>query len=412
MKPDSIVVSYRSCSITVFPWSPRPGVTYWKFRNGKKFVVRSTLDAAKVEAKRITEETFLGGAKLGALSDSQTKAIRRMIDVDPALGLVDEFLLWHSKTKPQKSCKDAVAEFLAAKQANAGRSSYNVENLKRHLSKLPDMDLSEIGPADLPILVGAPRTRKNKRAAWITFFTWCRSMGFLPRDQDTAPEKLERPIAMRSVPATYSAGELKVLLAEVGAEYLGWLALGAWAGLRTEEVCPDHKSVARGKDGIRWSDIKWARDLIEIRPEVAKTGHRRMIPLQPALRALLASLRPADESLRIGPHLPPHTPAKGGKEAETTRLGKSIGGWKRNALRHSFISYRAASEGLAKAAIEAGNSEREAAKSYNDGKGEDEAKEWFSAKLIPQKYHSKPNLLVVPPNEKPVESRKTKREKV
>lgn len=411
MKPESVIVSYRTVKITVFPWRPRPGVTYWKFRNGKKTVVRSTLEKAKAEAKRIAEETCLGASKLGGLSISQTRAIRRMLEIDPTLQTVDEFLLWHSKDHPKKPCKEAVAEFLSVKRANAGRSAYNVETLTRHLSKLPDKDLSEIGPADLPILTGEPRTRSNRRAAWVTFFSWCRTMGYLPRGEDTAPEKLETPIAKRKVPATWDAEELKVLLANVAPDYLPWLALAAWAGLRTEEVCPDHKSVAAGKDGVRWSDILWKRDLIEIRPEVAKTGHRRMIPVQPVLRAVLTSLRPADASGRMGPTLPPHTPPKGGKAAETTRLGKLVGGWRRNALRHSFISYRSAQVGLAQAAMEAGNSEREAAKSYNDAKGKDEAEEWFSLDLIPQKYHSTPKFHVLPTNEKPVKSRKSFAEK-
>jgi hypothetical protein len=66
------------------------------------------------------------------------------------------------------------------------------------------------------------------------------------------------------------------------------------------------------------------------------------------------------------------------ERAVNKRLGKVIGGWQRNALRHSFISYRAAQVGLGKAALEAGNSETEARRSYNDSKTEAEAGEWFA----------------------------------
>jgi hypothetical protein len=64
--------------------------------------------------------------------------------------------------------------------------------------------------------------------------------------------------------------------------------------------------------------------------------------------------------------------------SETTRLGNLIGGWKRNALRHSWLTYRSAIVGISQTANEAGNSESEARRSYVDAQGEDVAKAWFS----------------------------------
>lgn len=384
MKPASVIVKYRTVSITVFPWSPRHGVQYWKFRHGKKHVVRSTLEKAKEEAKRIAEETYLGGARLGMLTDAQTRAIRRMLEVDPQLTLVDEFLVWHAKRAPRKNCQEAVAEFLAVKQANAGDSPHNVNILTRHLAVLPDMDLSDIGPADLPPLSGAPRNRRNWRASWVTFFKWCSEMGYLPYGEKTAPQRLEKPKVIRKVPTTWDRWHLETIAAHVKPEYLPWLACAAFAGIRTEEICPDPKSE---KDPLDWSDFKWARNLIIIRPETAKTGHRRVVPILPALKAALWPIKRSHG--RVGPTLPPHTPRRGGIDAETTRLGRLVGGWRKNALRHTFISMRAAQVGLAQTAMEAGNSESEAKKSYNDAKGADEADAWFSTlHLIPQKYPS------------------------
>jgi integrase len=387
MKPDSVVVKYRTVAITLFPWSPRPGVVYWKFRHGKKHIVRSTLEKARAEAKRIGEETFLGTARLGALTTAQTQAIRRMLAVDPQLTLVDDFLAWHSRAAPKKSCRIAVAEFIAVKVANAGLSHHHVANLTRHLAKLPDLDLSEITPAHLPVIPGIARTRRNVIGAWVTFFRWAQRQGYLPHGIPTAPELLERPLIQRAIPTTYTPAELRTLLHHVAPAYLPWLALAAWAGLRTEEVCPDPKSK---KGGLLWEDFAWDRDLIIIRPEVAKTGRRRIVPILPALRAMLWPLRSTG---RVGPALAPHTPQKGGVPAETSRLGKTIGGWKRNALRHSFISYRAAQVGLAQTSMEAGNSEAEARRSYNDAKGKDEAFDWFAnPSEIPQKYPSPTNI--------------------
>ena len=404
MKPESVQVKYRTVTITVFPWSPRPGVSYWKFRHGKKFVVRSTLEKAKDEAKRIAEETYLGAARLGLLNDSQTRSIRRMLTVDPQLSLVDDFLVWHAKAKPKKSCKEAVSEFLAVKQANAGTSPHNVENLTRHLASLPDMDLHLIGPAELPTLTGAARTRRNKRAAWVTFFLWCSEMGYLPYGEKTAPQRLEKPKVVRKIPATWELEELLVLLKNVSPEYLPALACANFAGIRAEELSP---AATSGKSPLDWSDFKWARKIIIVRPETDKNGHKRVVPILPALRAILWPIK--QDLGRVGPKRPMHTPAKGGKLAETTRLGAFVGGWKKNASRHSFISYRAAIVGLAQTAMEAGNSEAEAKKSYNDAKGKDEAKAWFApVDLIPQKYLRIANNDLSPVSRKPAKSRNLK----
>lgn len=394
MKTVSIVVKYRTVSITVFPWSPRPGVEYWKFRHGKKHIVRNTLDKAKTEAKRIAEETYLGAARLGMLSDSQTRAIRRMLAVDPQLSLVDDFLVWHSKARPKKQCKEAVAEFLAAKKGSAGNSGHNVTTLAKHLATLPDGLLCDITPAALPALTGAPRTRANRRAAWVTFFLWAVEMEYLPRGEKTAPERLEKPIVTRGIPSTYTPEELRTLLAHVRPSYLPWLVLAAFAGIRTEEICPQQGSA---KSPLDWSDFQWDRGLIILRPETAKTGHRRVIPINDAIRAWL----PEKKSGRVGPMTHPAKPSTHKAKAETTRLGVFVGGWKRNALRHSFISFRAAQVGLAKTAMEAGNSESEARKSYNDAKGKDEADLWFAVtpppdKTIPQKYPSPSNIHLFP----------------
>ena len=373
--PDSVIVRYRSVSIIINPWN-RSGRDYWRFKAGDKMVVRSTLEKAKSAAKEHAHTTFKGCADIDALTRDQRRAVARMIEADPTCAMIDEFIVWHGKKKPRKNTKEAVTEFLASKENNRGRSHYNVANLTRHLDKLPDIDLCDISPADLPTIPGASRTRSNVIAAWITFFRWAVRQEYLPYGEPTAPERLDKPLVIRSIPATYTPDELRTLLENVSPQYLPWLALAALAGLRTEEVCHDPKS---SKSGIAWSDFLWDRKIIIIRPETAKTGHRRVVPILPALRAILRPLAGAGD---VGPHLPPHTPSKGGRLAETTRLGKCIGGWKRNALRHSFISYRAAIVGLSQTSMEAGNSEAEARRSYNDAKGKDEAKKWFGISFV------------------------------
>lgn len=372
-------VRFGSVSLVLAPWQHGSGAMHWRasyYEGGRRrHLSAATLPKAKAKALEKAIELQKGTVDLNSLPPHILRQIRRLLDADPQLALVDEFLLWHSKARPRKNSTEAVAEFLAAKRANAGRSSLNLTTLAKHLATLPDLILCDIGPGDLPSLVGAPRTRSNRRAAWITFFRWCVQMEYLPRGEKTAPERLEKPIVRRGIPSTYSPAELRILLANVRPQYLPWLVLGAFAGIRTEEICPQHGS---RKSPLMWEDFQWPRGIIIIRPETSKTGHRRVVPINAAIRAWL----PQDRVGRVGPMTHPSKPSTAGALAETTRLGALVGGWKRNALRHSFISYRAAEVGLATTAMEAGNSEGEARKSYNDAKGADEAAEWFAV-LMP-----------------------------
>lgn len=375
MKPASKVVKFRSITVTLWPWHPKPHLTHWRFRKGRRHVSRSTFEKAKAEAATYAQETYFGAAKIGLLTDDQTRAVRRLLDADLHLANVEEFLSWKSTRRPEKQLAEARREFLLAKLSSQGRSKHHLEILRKHLSRLPDLNLPDFTLADFPAIDGAARTRKNVMVVWKQFFTWCRKMEWLPYDQPTAADRLEIPATPRKMPETWTPKELSTLIKHVSEPYLPWLALAAWAGIRSEEIAPDSKSE---KDALQWSDIHLGRRIVIIRPEVSKTGHKRTIPICDALAAML---RPLVGEGRVCPNLPPHAPRCGGEPAETTRLGIFVGKWKRNALRHSFISYRAAQVGLGQTAMEAGNSEAEAKASYLDAMTKPEADSWF--KLSP-----------------------------
>ncbi len=58
---------------------------------------------------------------------------------------------------------------------------------------------------------------------------------------------------------------------------------------------------------------------------------------------------------------------------------KIPGGWRQNALRHSFISYRVALTGdVARTALEAGNSPKMIFRHYREVVTEEDAKAWFA----------------------------------
>ena len=105
-----------------------------------------------------------------------------------------------------------------------------------------------------------------------------------------------------------------------------------------------------------------------------------MLPIQPALEAWLIYFQPGAKGMTGNVcEGTPFDQSKRSDKSETKKLSEKLGcKWRRNALRHSFISYRCAVAGAARAAQEAGNSENETRKSYEDAKSEAEGKAYFS----------------------------------
>jgi len=379
MKQDPVIVKYRSVSITIYPAKGN----FWRFTVNGQRIVRASLEKAKDEALTFCKTTFNGGNSLEDYTPEQLRACKRIIEADPQLQHVDEFVIWLKNRTAKKNCGKAVEEFMAAKEDNQGKSPHHVLTLRRHLAALPHkMNLGDIRPLDLPKLTGEPRTRTNRRNAWIGFFKWCLDLGYIPRPigGKTAPQLLQKPIVVRSTPVTYTAAELQTLLENVSPQYLPWMALAAFAGFRTEEIIPHPTSLKRP---LEWDDFNWDANIITVRPETSKIGKQRTVPILPTLRAWLLPYMECKG--RIGPRLYPSNRPNKKAIAETTRLGDLIGGWKKNALRHSFITYRSAMVGLGKAAKEAGNSEAESKRSYDAGLSEAEAEKWFQIMPPPMK---------------------------
>jgi len=96
-------VKYRSVSITVYPVKRRGG-EYWQFkRQDGTQVTRADLAKAKRDALLEAQTIFKGGLSIDDLTPDQIRGIKRMIEVDPELKTVDEFLVWHGRKTPRKN---------------------------------------------------------------------------------------------------------------------------------------------------------------------------------------------------------------------------------------------------------------------------------------------------------------------
>jgi integrase len=179
----------------------------------------------------------------------------------------------------------------------------------------------------------------------------------LPRDEDSGEIEI------------FSVEEISRLLAAARAEMVPFLAIGAFAGLRSAEI-----------QRLDWSEIRG--DFIHVAKGKAKTRSRRLVPIQPNLAQWLAPHR--KES---GPVVPLASIGKQivwlcedtAVEAKDGRAEVPAVKWKHNALRHSFISYRlAVIHDENRVASEAGNSPTMIHAHYRELVTPTDAAAWFA----------------------------------
>jgi integrase len=211
-----------------------------------------------------------------------------------------------------------------------------------------------------------PRRWNNMRASILSLYRFARRSGLLPAEMSPV-ETIERRKITFHV-GTYTPDELRKLLAAVPREWLPLIALGAFCGLRPEEIAPDPRN-GGWKPGLVWENILWDKRKVDVPAAVSKVRRRRFAVLTDAAESFLAPYR--GES---GPVVPGQDRHKFNRD-----WAKDAGiSWVDNGLRHSYASYRLALTKDAPAlALEMGNSPGMIFNHYLDLKHEDEAERWF-----------------------------------
>lgn len=146
-------------------------------------------------------------------------------------------------------------------------------------------------------------------------------------------------------PRPLTPEEAKRLLDAAEAEILPFIAIGLFAGLRTAE-----------RDELNWRDIHLSgpEPEIDLEKKISKTGRRRSVPIQPALKAFLEPYAQTE-----GRIIPLTCNGKVSYQNAWERAVKKAGlwPWPENALRDSFVSYRYKTTGSAEiTSQEAGHS--------------------------------------------------------
>lgn len=280
-----------------------------------------------------------------------------------------EFYIQRNPAQREPRTMQQVADELVALKENRQASARYIGDLRARLNTLAKKFPENVDTVTTAALQSwfdgmdaAPRTVRNFRQTASTLFKFAEARGYIAKGENpvTSTEKIKSkngsPIEI------YSPKEIRRLLDAAPESFQPIIAIQAFAGLRSAEVMR-----------LQWQDVKLDRQHIEITAGNAKTASRRIVPILPNLAAWLKP-----HAKKKGLLFQPSNLSAFNKRQNETADAAGIG-WKANALRHSFISYRvAAVQNVAQVALEAGNSPGMIFGHYRELVTADDAKKWFS----------------------------------
>jgi integrase len=289
------------------------------------------------------------------------------------------YMQHYDPMRVRKPLKELVAEFLESRSSSGvsqryiSLCRYTLQSLK---DTFPKATLEDLEAAALEKWLESRshltnRSRNTYRVILVCFGNFLKKRGYLPAERPTLFHGIctwkdeIKPVTV------YTTDEMRVLLNSAPEPLLPYFAIGAFAGLRTAEI-------AR----LDWKHIRFDRGFIECEASMTKTRQRRLVPITDNLRAWLAPIALANGKVVLHSNL---------GDAAMAYARKCGVRWKRNALRHSYISHRLAlMPDTARVALECGNSPDIIFKHYRELVLPDDAKQWFSI-VPPDDYRQ--NLL-------------------
>lgn len=382
--------------LTVYQWThPKTGAARWRFgfmENGsRKYRTFKTKVAAEHAAGQVLKETP-AGLTWTALDVESRKFLEEIHRRTPATER-PALLAYLRSRDTSAEIAAATAAFIAHKTAEAGELTPHLAAVSSTLTHLadsfPGRRVSEI---HLPELAAwwtarghgkASKTRRDIRAQLVTFWRWSLRQGIAGSDPVTVAERLPAVKVETGEKRVLTLAELKSILTHIEPEFRAWAILGGFGGLRPDEIAPG-TAKKKAKRGLHCEEIDWQFKVIRLPAVVSKTGRPRIIPMSDAL---IAGLKWAG----IGPGMTgPTTLANPSQTHQLARLGRDLfaGTWPKDALRHSFGSYRnAILRNLDQVAEEMGNSVAMLHRHYHNPQPAQLGTEWFA--LLPAGYSSK-----------------------
>ena len=368
----------------------------WYAGGERKREKRATFADAEIRAGEILSDLKTGSGHVRSFNAKQSAVIDAALDLlrpinVPLSNAVREFVECHNLLDGRVTVLEACRAFLKSKndlditpirfselvklfiernQKQGFSESYQLaaaKFLKRVTPALGSKYVADIRAQEIAAVVdkavtGGPRAFNNLLGTISACLTFARKQGYLPRDRKHEADLVERrDAASQEKIAIYSPKEFNAILTGIEPDLVPFVALAGLAGIRTAEI---HR--------MTWEMVDFKKGFIILDKAFTKTKRRRIIPICTSLKAWL---RPHVGKGRIYDECP--------DIRQLERLLRE--GWpkgverRRNALRHSFGTYRFAElQDEQKVSSEMGNSPRELREHYAELATPKEAATWFA----------------------------------
>jgi integrase len=374
----------------------------WYAGKQRKREKRKSLEDARSRAAEINRDLDAGSGHVRSFTIQETATIENCIEMLRDIGVpisvavrefVDGYKILGDRASVSEACRkfmearkkealtpikfdDVGAEFLKRNEKQKLSEAYQISSKKflKRISKyigksyIDDITAKEIGAAVDKEVSGGPRAYNNLLGAVAGVFSFARKQGYLSRTEKTEAELVERRNVDRIDSITiYTPEELHILLNNIGDDLVPFIALGGLAGIRTEEIFR-----------MDWKMVDLKKGYILLDRVFTKTKRRRVIPINAALRSWIQPLHKSSGSIyglsssqALGNAIRAAWPRD--------KDGKLIFERRRNALRHSYGTYRFAElQDEQKVSAEMGNSPKELREHYAELATPEDAATWFA----------------------------------
>jgi integrase len=408
------VIHGKNTSIPIYDAGGGKFIAAYYAEGKRKLVKYRSLEAAKKGAKTLIETLTTGVAHVSAFTPKQTASINDAVDILKPIGVTlteavrqftdaykalgggsvlqaAQFYAKHLEEETRRgsltpiTLPELVGKFI--KSIQSSKSSRYVLDLHTRLKKASKAftgQIREIRADDIDTWLSgmkeaSSRTKNNYRTSLVTLFSFARDKKHLPRGEKTEAEFATRFQDKGGDIGIYTPEQLEIFLTNIEERFVPFVALGAFAGLRTIEILR-----------LNWENIWFDKGVIEVGKDKAKTATRRLAPIVPALEVWLKPR--AKKSGPILPDIPNEFRLQRLFKVATDKLVDSEGNrllnLVHNGLRHSFCSYRLAIiKSASQVSLEAGNSPKMLFENYRELVTEEAAREYFG--IVPHKKASK-----------------------